>query len=448
MKSLYTLGFVLCLSASASAQTMGGLSAKPRPGNVLLLVADEVANDRVSAYGENPNAPVTPALDALAARGVLFRNAYSYPTCSPTRALIMTGRYGFRTGIGEVILQNSYEPALPYSEITLPELLDRGTGLRYEHALVGKWHLGSLAAGGSNNALQQGWRSHLGLMGNTQSYTSWTKYINGVPKASSAYVTTDQIDDAIAFTHTLPEPWLLCVSFTAAHTPYHVPPTALHSQVLFGPPSASPVEHFDAAVQAMDSEIGRLLGAMPPLVKANTSILFIGDNGPPGAATTPPYQQGATKGSLLEGGINVPLIVAGRGVRARGECAALVSAVDLYATVAELAGVDPVGVLPPGRKLDSLSLVPYLSDPDRPSERPYAFAEKFAPNGVLPPQTYGRSLRDERWKLIEREPGPDQFYDLQNLHLEGPDLLKGSLTAEQQAAYDALKLAMAGLLAS
>jgi arylsulfatase A-like enzyme len=447
MKSAGTLGLVLCLGVSAPAQTMRGLSGAPRPGNVLLIVADEIGNDRVGAYGENPNAPATPVLDSMAARGVLFRNAYSYPTCSPTRALIMTGRYGFRTGVGEVIVVNSSVPALPYDEITLPELLDLGTGGRYEHALVGKWHLGSASFGGAFNALEQGWRAHLGVMGNTGSYTSWTKYTNGVPEANARYVTTDQVDDAIAFTHTLPEPWFVCLSLTAAHTPYHAPPAGLHSQTLRGSPASTPVAHFDAAVQALDTELGRLLSSMPPAVKRNTTFLFIGDNGPPGAATTPPYSPGATKGFLFEGGINVPLIACGREVLAAGgECAALVSAIDLYATVAQLAGFDARSVLPSELPLDSVSLVPYFVDPTLPADRFVVYSEKFSPNGVLPPQTHARALRDERWKLIERDGAPDQFYDLQGVHLEGADLLRGTLDEEQQAAYDALKDAMTELV--
>ncbi len=456
MKNWCTVGLVLSLAAAGRGQAVGGpglgsLSETPRPGNVLLIIADEVGNDRVSAYGEHPGAPATPVIDSLAARGVLFRNAYASPTCSPTRALIMTGRFGFRTGIGEVIRVNSSAPALPYHEITLPELLDLGTGRRYQHALVGKWHLGSAASGGALNALQQGWQSHLGVQGNMSSYTRWIKYSNGSPKPSATYITTDQVDDAITFTHTLREPWLLCLSLTAAHTPYHAPPANLHSQNLIGPPSATPVEHFDAAVQAMDTELGRLLASMPPGVKANTTILFIGDNGPPGAAAIAPHTPGTTKGSLFEGGINVPLLVAGRDVSARGgECTALVSAVDVYATVAELAGFDARQALPDGRTLDSKSLVPYLQDPLRPADRTVVFAEKFAPNGALPPlvQTHARALRDERFKLIEREGAADQLYDLEGVHVEGPNLLKGALTEKQWAAYWGLKAAMADLLAS
>jgi arylsulfatase A-like enzyme len=73
-------------------------AAGQSPGeNVLLVVADDLGVDAVRAYAEGSNPPPTPHIDALAARGVLFRNAWSNPSCSPTRACLHTGRYSLRT---------------------------------------------------------------------------------------------------------------------------------------------------------------------------------------------------------------------------------------------------------------------------------------------------------------------------------------------------------------
>lgn len=69
--------------------------------NVLIIVADDLGVDYVSAYREGANPAKTPNIDALAKRGVLFRNAWASPVCSPARACLMTGRYSFRTGIGK-----------------------------------------------------------------------------------------------------------------------------------------------------------------------------------------------------------------------------------------------------------------------------------------------------------------------------------------------------------
>ena len=118
---MYALFTSLVLLAGARADD-------PPPGNVLILVADDFGLDQMRVYGVASNPPPTPNLDLLAASGVVFRNVWSQPTCSPTRATLQTGRYGFRTGIGATIDPFTGGPALPLSEVTLPEMLDLGTG--------------------------------------------------------------------------------------------------------------------------------------------------------------------------------------------------------------------------------------------------------------------------------------------------------------------------------
>ena len=71
--------------------------------NFLILVADDVGIDQLASYDLGSDLPLTPTLDALAANGVLFRNAYSSPVCSPSRAQLLTGRHAFRTGIGHIV---------------------------------------------------------------------------------------------------------------------------------------------------------------------------------------------------------------------------------------------------------------------------------------------------------------------------------------------------------
>ena len=73
--------------------------------NILVIIADDYGADSSSLYNTNASAslPPTPNIEALARSGVLFRNAYANPVCSPTRACLMTGRHAFRTGVGDVI---------------------------------------------------------------------------------------------------------------------------------------------------------------------------------------------------------------------------------------------------------------------------------------------------------------------------------------------------------
>ena len=434
--------------------------------NVLLIVADDVGVDRVGCYAEHPNPGRTPNIDGLAARGVLFRNAWSSPLCSPTRAGLLTGRHAFRTGIGDVVDYGSGAgQALPLAETTLPELLDAGTADRWAHAAIGKWHLGTAPAGGPAHPLLSGFAQHRGALGNLGTaaapgdYFAYLKAVDGQLTASRTYATTDAVNDALAAIDALSEPWLLYVCFNAAHQPYHAPPDALQGYDLG--PGAPPVQYMKAMTEAMDTEIGRLLRGVPASVMRRTTVVVVGDNGTDPDATTAPFSKPHAKGTVYEGGVNVPLIVAGPRVQQPGsECQALVQTLDLFATVAEIAGVQPASVLPPGTPLDSVSLLPYLADPSQPSLRRHAFTETFAPNGHGPYSHVERALRDDRYKLVRKVAqiagpgGPeehtvDALYDLLADPFEQDDLLLPAPVApEAAAAYAELGAALEALLAT
>lgn len=101
--------------------------------NVLLVIADDMGVDVSPCYSENTLARM-PNLEALCEDGVVFENAYSAPLCSPTRATIMTGRYGFRTGVGSVPSREN-GGSLSGHEVTLFDRLDDAD---YSTALIGK----------------------------------------------------------------------------------------------------------------------------------------------------------------------------------------------------------------------------------------------------------------------------------------------------------------------
>lgn len=361
----------------------------PNPaGNILILLADDLGVEELAAYGVGPAPAPTPTLDQIAASGVLFRNVWSQPTCSPTRATIQTGRYGFRTHIGSVINAFASAPALPLSEVTLPEMLDLGTGGRYAHAAIGKWHLGSAQVGGDLAPNLAGYSHFAGSMeGQLQHYQFWRRVVNGSVSTSTRYATTACVNDALSWIRRQVGPWLCVVNFQAPHAPFHRPPAGLHTQALPGTepsaicsdPGTSPQPFYKAMVQALDTEIGRLLERLPPGELARTTVIFLGDNGTDPCVARAPYAPN-NKGTLFEGGVRVPLLVAGYGVTGRGPSDALVNTSDLFATVAELAGVDLAATLP-GVTLDSISFVPSLADPAQGS-RQWIYADSFSMNGA------------------------------------------------------------------
>jgi arylsulfatase A-like enzyme len=323
-------------------------------------------------------------------------------------------------------------PGLLLGEVTLPEMLGQG----YATALIGKWHLLDVSQG-PVHPLDSGYGYHAGTLFNLGGdYYSWDKVTNGVPSTSTVYATTDSVNEAAAWIQSAPEPWLMVVCFNAAHGPLDPPPRDLHTLDL---ERADEPTLGRAIVQAMDTEIGRLLDSIEEDVRSNTTVFFLADNGSSESVTTPPFDPEHTKTSVYEGGINVPLIVAGPHVRRPGAFSnALVSVVDVFETVREIAGAGPTEL-----PTDGVSLVPYFHDPYQPSLRATVYSEVFRPNGPpLATLHHKQAIRDERYKLINRVPGKDEFFDLWLDPFEQHNLLQGFTTGAQQAALGRLLAAL------
>ena len=405
--------------------------------NVLLIIADDFGVDAQSLYNPGGTTAPTPNINTLAASGVRFTNAYACPVCSPTRACILTGRLGFRTGVGEVV---SSVNALTSSELTLPEVITQNSSLNIAAASFGKWHLssGTPAAVRTFPNTIGGWPHYAGSTpGALTDYMNWTKTTNGVNTTSTTYATTDVVNDAVTWINSrnsAGQKWLAWVAFNAPHSPFHIPPTNLHG---FGANPATNSLKYRAAVEAMDTEIGRLLLSVNP---ATTDIIFIGDNGTPGQVIQAPYDSTHSKDTLYEGGTRVPFIIKGPSVTAGGRTdSSLVHVVDLFSTLLELAGVP----LPTSVTLDSKSLKPILAKQSDTS-RTRLYVELFDQAATT---TGGRVLHDDRYKLIRFNTGIDEFYDILTDPSETTNLLAGgvaAMNATRQAHYYRLRFNLGG----
>lgn len=410
--------------------------------NILLLIADDYGIDSCSLYNTTgASQALIPNITALAQSGVRFTQAWAQPVCSPTRACLITGRHAFRTGVGGVI--GTGGPSLSASEFTLPEAFAAHPELGYSVASFGKWHLATAA---NSPATIGGWPHYAGnLQGGLASYTSWAKTVDGTTTTVTTYATTDLVDDVIAWTSAQdPEkPWFAWVAFNAPHTPFHKPPDDLHSyDSLSGTAAdinANPRPYYEAATEAMDTEIGRLLATID---LAHTIVIFLGDNGTPIQVLQSPYTDRRGKDTIYEGGVHVPLIIAGPGIVQPGRAdATLTHVVDLYATILELAGIDVAATVPAGITLDSRSLVPALTA--TPADRsPYLFAQNFG--AATNTARGGRRIRDDRYALLAFLDGHESLYDLATDPYEYTDLLANGLSTEAAAHYHALTLALGG----
>jgi arylsulfatase A-like enzyme len=414
------------LTAAAPLRAIG-------TNNILLLIADDYGMDSSRLYNANPAAslPPTPNLIALAQRGVLFRNAYATPLCSPTRACILTGQYGFRTGVGDVI-GTATDPAITPGHFTLPDAFAANPAAGYSLAQFGKWHLGS---GPNAPATRAGWPHYAGALGGAvASYTNWTKTVNGVQTNNyTNYATSDVVNDAIAWIAARgTNKWFAWVAFNAAHTPFHVPPADLAPGYATNTAVSANRRQFEAMVEAMDTEIGRLLANIDT---NRTDIIFVGDNGTPQQVIQPPFVSTRAKGTLYEGGTRVPLFIAGPSVVNPGRTNTnLVHVVDLFSTVLELAGIN-VSATAGTNVMDSRSLLPAIQGGALSTR--YAYVELF--NNASPSSNDGRALRNDRYKLIQFATlGTEELYDLHDDPAELTNLLSAPLNPTVRSNYHAL----------
>lgn len=218
----------------------------------------------------------------------------------------------------------------------------------------------------------------------------------------------------------------------APHTPLHTPPSGLTSNQ----PSPCHIK-VDAdqgarcaiaAIEAMDTEIGRLLDALRPEVRKRTTVIFLGDNGSDGAYSDgQPFFPSETKSTVFEGGIRIPFIVSGNMVAAKGRTSnSLVSTVDVFSTVLEIMDGSPnINDL----KIDSVSFVPILKNP-KAKVRDFIFSELYLREAGCPVPfnnrfgfDFGDAYVTDRYKLVKRIEYSKDLTEIFDLPLELYDVI-------------------------
>ena len=382
--------------------------------NILLVIADDLGLDASAQYEVSQDLPHTPTLDALAAQGLVFDNAWATPQCTTTRGTLISGLHGVNSGVDTV--PDILDPSVMTLQRYLTEQSD------YQSAVFGKWHI----AGGNpdaNHPASVGVPYYAGnIAGVLDDYFAWPLITNGVVGESDVYHTTAVTDLALDWIAEQTQPWFVWLAYVAPHSPFHLPPENLHNRSLPGTPAHirnNTRDYFLAAIEAMDTELGRLLDSLPPGVREDTLVVFVGDNGSPGRAVdTAVFARARAKGTLYEGGIRVPLIASGAGVERRGEReAALINTVDFFPTVTELLGINP----PPN--VDGQSFYSLLNGVDNSGasdeERDFNYAE-FVSSDVS-----GWAVRDASHKLIEFADGSRELYAVDEDLSETNNLIAG-----------------------
>ena len=483
--------------------------------NFIILIGDDMAVETVGCYGVGSAPAKTPRIDQLCDEGMRFDNFWSQAVCSPTRATILTGQFGFRNGVGTPATGapgNEYRvpekpansppevggrdgrirsgggegggggngsrrgnrelppnpnaqregyteppnerPSISIDAYGLPAALRADATLGYEAAAFGKWHLSSAENGNLQHTSNIGFEHYSGSYASAvESFFAWSQVVDGgITDGRTGYATTDVVDDAIEWIDARDDgkPWLAWVAFNAPHSPYGAPPDSLLSAETAKTISALDINDnsqpfYAAMIEAMDTEIGRLLASIDADELANTYVIFLGDNGTPTPNATAPFTSERVKGTVYQGGVNVPFVVTGPGIEAGKITQALANSVDLYSTILELAGTGANEKLD-GVKLDSVSLAPVLADSSV-QVRDFAYADAFGP------QTTGivnrKAIRDDQFKIVmDLQNNTTELYDLSVDPYETEDLLQETLEEETEIRYFALLAQLEELLAS
>jgi arylsulfatase A-like enzyme len=424
--------WLLTLLLAAFGLITANAATKP---NIVHIVADDLGWKDVGFNG-CPDIK-TPNLDALAAGGVKFTQFYVQPMCTPTRAALMTGRYPFRYGLQTAVIPSVSAYGLDTSEWLLPQSLKEAG---YRTAIVGKWHLGH--ADKKYWPRQRGFDYQYGAMIGELDYFTHKEhgvldwYRDNKPVKEKGYTTTLLGKDAARLIeqHDPATPLYLYLTFNAPHSPYQAPKEYIDRY----PNIPDPTRRIYAGMVAcLDDEVGRVIAALERKgLRRDTLILFHSDNGGTRSAMfagimadmskvkipcdNGPYREG--KGTLFEGATRVCALANWPGHIKPGTVDGLIHAVDLYPTLAALAGASTAKCKP----LDGVNVWETIAE-GKPSPRSEI---------VYNVEPFRGAVRQGEWKLIWRTLLPSSA-DLYNLAQDPAE--QTNLVAQQPEKVALLK---------
>jgi arylsulfatase A len=377
-------------------------SAQAAKPNIVLIVADDLGYGDLSCFGCEDIA--TPHIDSIAKQGVRFTNAYAYPTCSPTRASLMTGQYAERFGISAALMGED-SPKFQQA-ITIAQVLKQSG---YATGLVGKWHLGYTD---DVSPTRKGFDEFFGFRGGKIDFfkhTDTAQKVEGNPDGKHDLWEGEQPVTREGYTTDLftararqfirhrtgasdGKPFFLYLAYNAPHYArkgvWQAPDEYLKRFNALGKTQGRDV--YRAMVACLDDGVGEILAELDSQAVADdTLVIFMSDNGgePPGS--NKPLSGG--KHGFKEGGVRVPWLARWPGNIAPGFVRDdVVHAIDVMPTLLAVAGATaPKNVTFDGRNVWSA----FIGGEPVPDRSIY-----FS----------NRGLRYRNWKLLN-----GQLFDLQ-----------------------------------
>ncbi|HEY2572934.1 MAG TPA: sulfatase-like hydrolase/transferase [Verrucomicrobiaceae bacterium] len=400
------------LSLALAALPSGSAAAPSAKPNIVFILADDLGIDGLSCYGAD--AWKTPHIDKLAASGTRFETCYAAPLCGPSRCLLMTGRYAFRTGgLANGSWRGGGPGAKSKDEWSIAKVLKQAG---YVTGESGKWR----QVGES----PRDWGFDEYCTDPTAGGWYWKdSYIkNGETIKSSKDVYNPDIIQAFSIdfiTRHKDEPFFLYYAMHLVHKPtLHTPES----------PSKDGPERYGDNIIYMDKQVGGIVAELEKLhLREKTLVIFSGDNGTAVGYPTPVHGRivNGAKGSMLEGGSRVPYVASWPGVTPAGKVSSdIVSFADQLPTLAELGGAP----LPSGVKIDGRSIAPQLRG-EKGTPRDYAYVQ-------LGPRWY---VREPGFKMNEK----GELFDMS----DAPFVEKSVAPADDTAASKEARARLSAVLA-
>ena len=424
--------------------------AETTPPNILLILVDDLGKEWISAYGAQDIS--TPNIDALAASGMMFHNAWSMPQCTPTRLTLLTGQYPFRHGWVNHWDVPRWGGGAHYDENLNPSLGKAMKAAGYTSCIAGKWQIDDFRV--EPDALSRN---------GFDDWCMWTGYEAGVPASAerfqNPYVFTKEGSQTYEadFGPDIFRDFIIDFIKENKEDPMFI----YFPMVLTHPPLVNtPDETADTKIgkhQAMVRYTDKITGQLVQTLKDEgildqTLIIFTTDNG------TSRGLHGNYKNRIVEGGkaqtieagINSPFIASWPAViPPASQSTALIDMTDFYPTFLDLAGIDPKGyfeLYEEGQVIDGQSFKECLSNPGFIDNRSWILSmgggnnARLTDKGVENQFLYrDRVLRDQRFKLrINSQQEPEAFYDLLNDPFEEKNILDSMPSSEAKASFDAL----------
>jgi arylsulfatase A-like enzyme len=426
--------WILALFVNAPA----GAAEPARPPNVVFILADDLGYGDLGCYGQKKIK--TPNLDALAAEGIRFTQAYAGSTvCAPSRCALMTGLHtGHCRSRGNGGGGPRGNVPLAPDDVCVAELLHKAG---YATALVGKWGLGE--EGSTGVPTKKGFDLFFGYLNQNHAHNYYPDFlwrgeqkvplpnpqskVEGVAGKFVAYAPDLFLDEGLKFVEAnKAKPFFLYYATTVPHANNErtratgngneVPTDEPYSKENWPPAEKSKA----AMITRLDADVGKLLAKIKELgLEKDTLVIFTSDNGPHQEggntveffASAGPYR--GFKRSLTDGGIRVPAVVRWTGVTKPGTVSDHVWAFwDFLPTACELAGLE----IPKG--LDGISILPTITGQGRQKAHEFLYWE-FHENG------FAQAVRHGDWKAIRPAPGrPLELYDVAKDTGEKTDVAK------------------------